>query len=62
MPIDLLIHLDPTLSSALVKPKNCIGTVIALIGHRRYFCIYHAKHPECFSDDGNKVSNNKIGL
>jgi len=45
---------DPTLNSALVKPKNCIGTVISLIGHRRYFCIYHAKHPECFSDDGNQ--------
>jgi len=45
---------DPTLNSALVKPKNCIGTVVALVGHRRYFCIYHAKHPECFSDDGNQ--------
>lgn len=29
-----------------INPRNCIGTVLALNGHRKYFCIYHAKHPE----------------
>ncbi|CAH0702061.1 unnamed protein product [Spodoptera exigua] len=27
--------------------RNCVGTVLALNPHRKYFCIYHAKHPEC---------------
>lgn len=36
-----------------INPRNCIGTVIALNGHRKYFCMYHAKHPE--SSRGNKV-------
>nr|CAG4641606.1 EOG090X049L [Eurycercus lamellatus] len=42
--------LDPN----LVKPKNCVGTVISLNGHRRYFCIYHARHPESISDNGGE--------
>ena len=29
-----------------INPKNCIGTVLSLNGHRRYFCMFHAKHPE----------------
>lgn len=29
-----------------INPRNCIGTVIALNGHRKYFSMYHAKHPE----------------
>ena len=29
-----------------INPKNCIGTILSLNGHRRYFCMYHAKHPE----------------
>lgn len=29
-----------------INPRNCIGTVLALNGHRKYFCIYHPKHPE----------------
>lgn len=29
-----------------INPRNCIGTVLALNGHRKYFCMYHAKHPE----------------
>merc|ERR1712179_56683 len=29
-----------------INPKNCIGTVMSLNGHRRYFCMFHAKHPE----------------
>jgi len=37
-----------------VNPRNCVGTVLALNGHRKYFCMYHAKHPE--SALGTKVS------
>ncbi|KAH8380475.1 hypothetical protein KR009_010915 [Drosophila setifemur] len=29
-----------------VNPRNCVGTVLVLNGHRKYFCMYHAKHPE----------------
>ncbi|KAM7310143.1 dnaJ homolog subfamily C member 16 [Ixodes scapularis] len=29
-----------------INPKNCIGTVLSLNGHRKYFCVYHAKHLE----------------
>lgn len=29
-----------------INPRNCIGTVLALNGHRKYFSMYHAKHPE----------------
>ncbi|KAL7021158.1 hypothetical protein ACKWTF_011779 [Chironomus riparius] len=35
-----------------INPRNCIGTVLALNGHRKYFCMYHAKHPE--SSRGNR--------
>ncbi|KAI9580148.1 hypothetical protein GQX74_000936 [Glossina fuscipes] len=35
-----------------INPRNCVGTVLALNGHRKYFCMYHAKHPE--SDRGAK--------
>nr|CAG4650887.1 EOG090X049L [Simocephalus serrulatus]SVE94169.1 EOG090X049L [Simocephalus serrulatus] len=45
---------EMTLDSNLVKSKNCVGTVISLNGHRRYFCIYHARHPECLSGSGGK--------
>jgi DnaJ homolog subfamily C member 16 len=30
-----------------VNARNCVGTVLALNPHRKHFCIYHAKHPEC---------------
>ncbi|XP_067616103.1 dnaJ homolog subfamily C member 16 isoform X1 [Eurosta solidaginis] len=33
-----------------INPRNCVGTVIALNGHRKYFCMYHAKHPETNRD------------
>lgn len=36
-----------------INPRNCIGTVLALNGHRKYFCMYHAKHPE--SSRGTRV-------
>lgn len=29
-----------------INPKNCVGTVLSLNGLRKYFCMYHAKHPE----------------
>ena len=29
-----------------INPKNTVGTVLSLNGHRKYYCIYHAKHPE----------------
>lgn len=29
-----------------INPKNCIGTVISINGFRKYFCVFHAKHPE----------------
>jgi DnaJ homolog subfamily C member 16 len=38
-----------------INPKNCIGTVISLNGHRKYFCMYHAKHPESMKGKGSKV-------
>lgn len=38
-----------------VNARNCVGTVLALNPHRKYFCIYHAKHPECTKP--HKVSN-----
>lgn len=38
-----------------INPRNCIGTVLSLNGHRKYFSIYHAKHPETFKDGGSKV-------
>ncbi|XP_063974734.1 dnaJ homolog subfamily C member 16 [Diachasmimorpha longicaudata] len=37
-----------------INPKNCVGTVLALNGHRKYFCMYHAKHPECSRGKGAK--------
>ncbi|XP_063228337.1 dnaJ homolog subfamily C member 16 isoform X2 [Bacillus rossius redtenbacheri] len=37
-----------------INPRNCIGTVLSLNGHRKYFCMYHAKHPECMKVKGSK--------
>lgn len=34
-------------SELRLNARNCVGTVLALNPHRKYFCIYHAKHPEC---------------
>ena len=33
-------------NSKQVNAKNCVGTVLALNGHRKYFSMYHARHPE----------------
>ncbi|XP_030379911.1 dnaJ homolog subfamily C member 16 isoform X2 [Scaptodrosophila lebanonensis] len=35
-----------TTKNLQINPRNCVGTIIALNGHRKYFCMYHAKHPE----------------
>lgn len=43
----------PDVGDLQINPRNCIGTVLALNGHRKYFCMYHAKHPE--SVRGDKV-------
>ncbi|XP_011637350.1 dnaJ homolog subfamily C member 16 [Pogonomyrmex barbatus] len=37
-----------------INAKNCVGTVLSLNGHRKYFCMYHAKHPECIKGKGSK--------
>lgn len=37
-----------------INPRNCVGTVLALNGHRKYFCMFHAKHTE-----NNKNKKNK---
>ncbi|XP_039296938.1 dnaJ homolog subfamily C member 16 [Nilaparvata lugens] len=37
-----------------INPRNCIGTVLSLNGLRKYFCMYHAKHPECRGQRANK--------
>ncbi|XP_054263700.1 dnaJ homolog subfamily C member 16-like [Macrosteles quadrilineatus] len=37
-----------------VNPRNCIGTVLSLNGLRKYFCMYHAKHPECLGTKGTR--------
>jgi DnaJ homolog subfamily C member 16 len=57
-----LLRLSMTESRDLqINPRNCIGTVLALNGHRKYFCMYHAKHPE--TSRGTKVKNRKrIGV
>ena len=39
-----------------INPKNTIGTVVSLNGHRKYYCLYHAKHPE----DSRKVTTHVL--
>ncbi|KAJ8983813.1 hypothetical protein NQ317_008939 [Molorchus minor] len=29
-----------------INPRNCVGTVLSLNGHRKYFCVFHVKHTE----------------
>ncbi|KAL1137626.1 hypothetical protein AAG570_009322 [Ranatra chinensis] len=48
-----------------INPRNCIGTVLSLNGLRKYFCMYHAKHPECGAGRGSKRIKNmskQIGI
>jgi len=28
-----------------INPRNCVGTVLSLNGHRKYFCVFHATMP-----------------
>ncbi|RZF48584.1 hypothetical protein LSTR_LSTR012545 [Laodelphax striatellus] len=42
-----------------INPRNCIGTVLSLNGLRKYFCMYHAKHPECIGTRANKNGGDK---
>ncbi|XP_014615687.1 PREDICTED: dnaJ homolog subfamily C member 16 isoform X1 [Polistes canadensis] len=37
-----------------INARNCVGTVLSLNGHRKYFCMYHAKHPENTKGKGSK--------
>nr|CAG4643869.1 EOG090X049L [Lepidurus arcticus] len=41
----------------ILRPRNCVGTVLALNGHRKYFCIYHAKHPETQSQGARRMEH-----
>lgn len=45
-----------------INAKNCVGTVLSLNGHRKYFCMYHAKLPECTSMTKNKGIKVGIGI
>ena len=45
-----------------INPKNCIGTVLSVNGHRRYFCMYHAKHPEGNRKKLYTANNGAAGL
>ena len=38
-----------------INAKNCVGTVLSLNGHRKYFCMYHAKHPESKKGKSSRV-------
>lgn len=38
-----------------INAKNCIGTVLSLNGHRKYFCMFHAKHPESKKGHSSRV-------
>lgn len=42
----LMPHLDSANRQLNINPKNCIGTVLSVNGHRKYFCMFHAKHAE----------------
>ncbi|XP_066140004.1 dnaJ homolog subfamily C member 16 [Euwallacea fornicatus] len=39
-----------------INPRNCVGTVLSLNGHRKYFCMFHAKHTE------SKQKQMKVGI
>ncbi|KAG5889837.1 hypothetical protein JTB14_023162 [Gonioctena quinquepunctata] len=36
----------PSETELNINPRNCVGTVLSLNGHRKYFCVFHAKHTE----------------
>ncbi|KAK9890896.1 hypothetical protein WA026_012238 [Henosepilachna vigintioctopunctata] len=47
-----------------INPRNCVGTILALNGHRKYFCMFHAKHAErkCRKANSNSVSKSSTDL
>ena len=53
---ELLLLSLPEPKELNINPKNCVGTVLSLNGHRRYFCMYHAKHPESSKGKGSNVN------
>ncbi|KAG1678845.1 DnaJ subfamily C member 16 [Nymphon striatum] len=44
-----------------INPKNCIGTVLSINGQRKYFCMFHPKHPEKPRGDIQNVINSNNG-
>ncbi|CAL4126146.1 unnamed protein product, partial [Meganyctiphanes norvegica] len=46
-----------------INPKNTVGTVLSLNGHRKYYCIFHAKHPEAvFGHPRSSISGDFMGF
>ncbi len=48
-----------------INAKNCIGTVLALNGPRKYYCIFHAheiRHRRQRRAEGYKVSGGFMGF
>jgi len=42
----LSLSLADTDKSIHINTRNCVGTVLSLCSLKKYFCMYHAKHPE----------------
>lgn len=43
-----------------INPRNCVGTVLSLNGHRKYFCMFHAKHTESKRSKGPRKSAKRL--
>ena len=53
---------DITSSDKKINAKNCVGTVLTLNGHRRYFSMYHAQHPEGARQNFTQTNNSGMCL
>ncbi|KAL5241410.1 hypothetical protein ACI65C_008820 [Semiaphis heraclei] len=42
----LSLSLTDTNKSIHINTRNCVGTVLSMCSLKKYFCMYHAKHPE----------------
>lgn len=42
----LSLSLTDTNKSIHINTRNCVGTVLSLCSLKKYFCMYHTKHPE----------------
>ncbi|VVC33606.1 Hypothetical protein CINCED_3A011183 [Cinara cedri] len=42
----LSLSLTDTNKSIHINTRNCVGTVLSLCSLKKYYCMYHAKHPE----------------